>query len=60
MEVSDVYDWIPFGRDGPAKFEIDIKSDCLIICFTFATKSPGRETHQLNLKDVIKLNRNLR
>ena len=27
--------------EGPAKFDIDIKSDCLIICFTFATKLPG-------------------
>ena len=27
--------------DGPAKFDIEIKADWLLICFTFVTKSPG-------------------
>ena len=28
-------------KDGPAKLDIQIKSDWLLICFTFVTKSPG-------------------
>ena len=28
-------------QDGPAKFYIEVKSDWLLICFTFVTKSPG-------------------
>ena len=28
-------------QDGPAKLDIEIKSDWLLICFTFVTKSPG-------------------
>ena len=27
--------------DGPAKLDIEIKSDWLVVCFTFVTKSPG-------------------
>ena len=30
-------------EDGPAKLDIEIKSDWLVICFTFVTKSPGTE-----------------
>ena len=28
-------------QDGPAKFDIEIKFDWPLICFTFITKSPG-------------------
>ena len=28
-------------QDGPAKLDIEIKSDWLLICFTFVMKSPG-------------------
>ena len=28
-------------QDGPAKLVIQIKSDWLLICFSFVTKSPG-------------------
>ena len=30
------------GEGGAAKFVIQIKSDWLLICFTFLTKSPGK------------------
>ena len=29
-------------KDGPAKLDIQIKSDWLLICLTFVVKSPGR------------------
>ena len=29
-------------QDRPAKFDIEIKSDWLLICFTFVMKSPGK------------------
>ena len=31
-------------QDGPAKLDIEIKSDWLFICFTFVMKSPGLNT----------------
>ena len=34
--------------DGPAKLDIEVKSDWLLICFNFVTKSPG-ECQDINL-----------
>ena len=31
-------------RLGPVKLNIEFKSDLLLICFTFVTKSPGKDT----------------
>ena len=34
---------------GPVKFDMEIKSDWLLICFTFVTKSPGMDNQKLVL-----------
>ena len=40
--------------DGPAKLVIQIKSDWLLICFTFVPKSPGSFSHHFSIQNRIK------
>ena len=40
--------------EGPAKLLIQIKSDWLLICFTFVTKSPGSCCGLINTKKIGK------
>ena len=44
-------------HDGPAKLDIEIKSDWLLMCFTFVTKSPGSDTELGLLFQVLSLMR---
>ena len=38
--------------DGPAKLDFEIKSDWVLICFTFVTKSPG-ETNSFSISGFV-------
>ena len=40
--------------DGPAKLDIEIKSDWLLICFTFVTKSSGTLSLNISSAENIK------
>ena len=46
---SSLVDIVKMENTRPAKLNIEIKSDWLLICFTFVTKSPGSNSDAIDV-----------